>query len=168
MNKNAKLSAVLFALLFLLQAFILRYLMLNVAVTGVAVAMLAEVVALAMFARCAIRAKTGAYTECCAKQTLAAGSIFYAVFLLIYNTMELSLIASGVALFNETLATNNTVLIAVFVVKLVLLAAAVFFAVAPEKECKAEVEFEEAPAPETLLAPEAVEKLNEQLDEKEV
>lgn len=168
MKKNATISCGLFSLLFVMQLFLLLYVGGNLALTGLPVWVLAEVAALFVFAGMATRLFAKGELEETAKKTVAAAGVFYVLTLVVFYGVQLSLIFTALGTFNQALGQNVVAGWVVYGVKVVLFAAAVWFAVCPEKEVEVTLEFETARDAAELESPQAVEEIKEQLDEKEV
>lgn len=132
MKKNTKKSLMLFSVLFLLQLFILRYLVNNAAITGIAVSMLVEIAVPVMLGCIIIKLASGD-AGCNFKKGLVAGSVLYALYLAVFYDIQINIIMAGISLFGESLTKSIWPSLCVFAVKVILLAAAVWFAVKPEK-----------------------------------
>ncbi|MEG1270500.1 MAG: hypothetical protein RSD01_06165 [Ruthenibacterium sp.] len=167
MKKGQKISTALFAILFVLQLFVVRYVVNNAAITSVALSMFIEIAAVIAFAVVTVKLFAQDALSCTFKKKLVAGAVLYTIATAVYYDISLNIIMAALSLFSEALTTTPMYAIAVLVVKFVVLAAAVYFACAPEKETKASIEFEDAPAAAELLNPEKVEEITEKLDEVE-
>ena len=132
MKKNTKNSLILFSALFLLQLFILRYLINNAAITGIAVSMLVEI-AIPLVLAVVIAQLASGDAGCAFKKSLVAGSFLYALYLAVFYDIQINIIMSGMSLFGQSMVSSVWPTICVFAVKVILLAAAVWFAVKPEK-----------------------------------
>lgn len=167
MKKGQKIATALFTILFVLQLFIVRYIVNNAAVTSIAVSMFIEIAAVVAFAVIVVKLVAADTLSCAFKKKLCASAVLYTLATAIYYDITLNIIMAALSLFSEALTTNPLYGIAVLIVKFVILAAAVYFVCAPEKETQASIEFEQAPAVSELLNPEKVEEITEKLDDVE-
>ncbi|MEG0910459.1 MAG: hypothetical protein RSB47_08110 [Ruthenibacterium sp.] len=167
MKKNQKIATTLCTVLFVLQLFVVRYVVNNAAITSVAVSMFIEIGAVIAFAIVAIKLAAGEGDTCSFKKKLVAGAVLYTLATAVYYDIALNIIMAGLSMFGEALVATPVYGIVVLVVKFVLLAAVIYFVCAPEKETQASIEFETAPDAAELQSPEKVEEITEKLDEVE-
>ena len=128
---NKKISAILFAVLFAVQAFFVSYIFTTAAVTSIPIAMFIEMAALVVFG--VVCAKLFANEDVNTAKAAALTAMY--IFLNgIYYTTEAVLAQTALSLISETLAANTALAIAIIAVRIILLIVAVVFCGKKEKE----------------------------------
>ena len=137
--KNKKISAILFAVLFAVQLLFMSYIFTNAAVTNIPVAMFVELAAVVVFGLVSAKLFTGEEV-CFAKSAVL--TVFYIAFNIVCYSTEAVLASTALSLVSQELSANTAVAAGIVIVRLVLLAAAVFFCGKKEKEPMNEEEIE--------------------------
>ncbi|MEG2842301.1 MAG: hypothetical protein RR900_02340, partial [Ruthenibacterium sp.] len=119
MKKGQKISTALFAILFVLQLFVVRYVVNNAAITSVALSMFIEIAAVIVFAVVTVKLFAQDALSCTFKKKLVAGAVLYTIATAVYYDISLNIIMAALSLFSEALTTTPMYAIAVLVVKFV-------------------------------------------------
>ncbi|MEG1176309.1 MAG: hypothetical protein RSD62_06600 [Ruthenibacterium sp.] len=146
--KNTKISAILFAMLAVVQMLLVRSFTMNSAFGNLPIFAVMEIAAVVVFAVLALWMIKSEALCCSKKQALVLGGALYVVFAAMNWMLELGVVQMGLSTISTAL-TGMPAVIVVLVIKLALLAGAVAFAVIPEhKAAKTQSTAEAAAAAE--------------------
>ena len=167
--KNTKtVSAILFGVLFVLQAFLMTPLLLGYSIANVPLFLLVEFVAIFVFGAICIKLFCNADAVSCAfKKVLSTGTVLYFLLTAICYSLELNVIIQ--TLGTMVPAWGQTVVPAAIAlcVKIVLILAAVAMVLREPQVSEVMLEFDEAKDVKTLMDEAAVSEVIEAIEAKE-
>ncbi|MEG1568649.1 MAG: hypothetical protein RR349_03775 [Oscillospiraceae bacterium] len=168
MKKTKTVSAILFGVLFVMQTFLMSYVLLGMGVSNAPFYFIIEIAAIVVFALLCVKLfKNDEPITYEFKREIAVATVLYLIFTALCYQLQLSAIIQALSTLNPSWAASVMPSAVAFGIKVLLLVSAAVFAMMEPKVTEVTLEFEEAKDVADFQTEEAVEEVIVAIDEQE-